>query len=279
MSLFRRSTPLERHTLRGQDVWVKRDDLFARPPAPPLGKLRGARDLLGKLHRAGVRLVGCWDTRISALGQGIAICARDLPGMRVIAAYPAIPGQPVPEALKIAGFLGAEILPVRAGRITISFAEARRYVKERGGVMLPFGLDCAESVAAVQREAASIPDEAILGGTAVVSCGSGVTLAGLIRGLGYRPSRYVGVSSGRSVTMIESCLRKYGNVPANLRLIPANYPYTRQPTILCPFPSHPNYDLKAWGYVRRNLRRLPKPILFWNVGALAMEPTILRSRR
>jgi 1-aminocyclopropane-1-carboxylate deaminase/D-cysteine desulfhydrase-like pyridoxal-dependent ACC family enzyme len=278
MSLFRRSTPLEKHALGKEEVWVKRDDLFARPPAPPLGKLRGARHLLGKLHRRGVRLVGCWDTRISALGQGIAICARDLRGMRVIAAYPAIPGQPIPEALRVAGLLGAEILPVRAGRITISFAEARRYVEARGGVMLPFGLDCVESVAAVLREARRIPDEAILGGTAVVSCGSGVTLAGLIQGLGSRPSRYVGVSSGRSVRMIESCLRKYVKIPTHLRIIPANYPYTKELTILCPFPSHPNYDLKAWDYLRRNLRRLPKPILFWNVGALTTGATVLTSK-
>jgi hypothetical protein len=48
---------------------VKRDDLFAEWPAPPLGKLRGALPLVKKLYANGVRLVGCWDTRISALGH------------------------------------------------------------------------------------------------------------------------------------------------------------------------------------------------------------------
>jgi len=268
MVVFRRSTPLERHSIGRGEAWVKRDDLFARWPAPPLGKLRGARTLLRRLYGEGVRLVGCWDTRISALGQGIAVCARELPGLRVLVAYPATRGSMVPEPLRIASELGAEVLPVRAGRISISFAEARRRVESRGGVLLPFGLDCIESVAAIQKESAKIPDQAVQGGTVVVSCGSGVTLAGLIRGLGHRPSRYIGVSSGRSVGMIERCLSKYvENCLDNVDIIPAEHAYAEELAISCPFPSHPNYDQKAWDFLQRNFRSLRTPILFWNVGA------------
>lgn len=268
MAVFRRSTPLERYRIEGGEAWVKRDDLFARWPAPPLGKLRGARSLLRRLSREGVRLIGCWDTRISALGQGIAVCARELPGLRVIVAYPASQGSSIPEPLQIASQLGAEVLPVRAGRISISFAEARQHVEERGGFMLPFGLDCIESVAAIQEEATKIPDHAVYAGTVIVSCGSGVTLAGLVRGLGHRASRYIGVSSGRSVRMIERCLSKYvENCFDKLHIVPAGHAYTKELNIPCPFPSHPNYDQKAWDFLQRNFRLLRKPILFWNVGA------------
>jgi Pyridoxal-phosphate dependent enzyme len=266
---FRRNTPLERYRVGRIDVWVKRDDLFARWPAPPLGKLRGARILLKRLYRENVRLVGCWDTRISALGQGLTVCARSFPGLKVIVAYPAIRGSALPAPVRIAEELGAEVLPVRAGRISISFAEARRHIEGRGGVLLPFGLDCIESVTAIQREAARLPDEAVRGGTVIVSCGSGVTLAGLIRGLSPRVTRFIGVSSGRSVAMIERCLSKYG--AKNLKdfqIVPAKSAYAAELTIGCPFPSHPNYDLKAWDYLQRNIHSFGKPVLFWNVGAL-----------
>lgn len=268
MVVFRTATPLERYSVGKGEAWVKRDDLFAKWPAPPLGKLRGARTLLRRIYREGVRLVGCWDTRISALGQGIAVCASELPSLRVIVAYPDSRGSMIPEPLQIARELGAEVLPVKAARVSISFAEARQRVEDRGGVLLPFGLDCMESVAAIQEEAAKIPDQAIYGGTVVVSCGSGVTLAGLISGLGHRPSRYIGVSSGRSVGMIQRCLSKYVEYCLDyVDIIPANYAYAEQPAISCPFPSHPNYDLKAWDYLQRNFRSLRRPILFWNVGA------------
>jgi 1-aminocyclopropane-1-carboxylate deaminase/D-cysteine desulfhydrase-like pyridoxal-dependent ACC family enzyme len=273
MSFFRSSTPLEQYLLDNGHVWVKRDDLFARWPAPPLGKLRGARALLRELYRDGVRLVGCWDTRISALGQGITICARELPGLKVIVAYPASRGSEIPDPLRVASQFGAKILPVRAGRITISFADARKRVEASGGVLLPFGLDCIQSVSAIEREAARIPDSAVSGGTVVVSCGSGVTLAGLLRGLGARPSRYIGVSCGRSIGMIQRCLSKYvENCLDVVELIPPVHSYSKQLALSCPFPTHPNYDLKAWAFLRENFRSLRAPVFFWNVGAIGHGP-------
>jgi hypothetical protein len=99
--------------------------LYAAPPAPPLAKLRGAMSLLARLYSEGFRLVGCWDTRISALGQGIAACCTTFPDMKVIVAYPKIKGSDTPEPIVKASKLGGEVLPVVAGRITISFAGAK----------------------------------------------------------------------------------------------------------------------------------------------------------
>jgi hypothetical protein len=44
-------------------------------------------------------------------------------------------------------------------------------------------------------------------------------------------------------------------------------PYYLAPDIPCPFPTHPNYDLKAWGYLVEHIDELKEPILFWNIGA------------
>jgi 1-aminocyclopropane-1-carboxylate deaminase/D-cysteine desulfhydrase-like pyridoxal-dependent ACC family enzyme len=201
------------------------------------------------------------------LGQGITACARQFSNMRVIAAYPASKGSVVPEALRIANQLGAEILPVRAGRVTISFAAARREVERRGGIMLPFGLECYESVEAVARQAATLPSEAVDGGTVVVSCGSGVTLAGLVLGLDARPFRYIGVSSGRSISAIKRCLLKYNASLDRVTLVPPQTAYAKPWDGPVPFPSHSHYDKKAWAHLRKRIASLRHPILFWNVGA------------
>src|SRR5260370_42096062 len=209
--LFVDDTPIEGYCLAGRSVYVKRDAVYAAPPAPPLAKLRGAMSLLTRLYSDGVRLVGCWDTRISALGQGIAACCSAFPGMKTIVAYPKIKGSAEPVPIVRAKELGGEVLPVIAGRITISFAAARREVVGRGGTMLPFGLECPESVESVAQAAATVPPHYTSGGTVVVSAGSGVTLAGLIRGLRGRALRFVGGSSGGSGCFVHRVLSRSGN--------------------------------------------------------------------
>lgn len=267
-NLFRERTPVEDHEVAGRLVRVKREDLYGVPPAPPLGKLRGLRRLLRRLHGEECRLVGCWDTRVSRLGQGVAAACQELPGLACLVSYPHRKGDEPPEPIRRAAELGAEVWPAPAGRITISFARARDQVNARGGVMLPFGLECPEAVLGVEEEAATVPREMVEGGSLVVCCGSGVTLAGLLRGLPVLPRRIVGLSSGRSVDAIAACLRRHGAPsPEGLELRPALLPYSVALADPCPFPTHPHYDLKAWRLLGELLPELPDPVLFWNVGA------------
>ncbi len=247
---------------------VKRDDLFGQYPAPPLGKLRGLLVVLDQLHHDGVRLIGCWDTRISRLSQGVAVLAHQYPGLKCIVSYPTKVGQPLPEAIRIASAFAAEIHPVRGNFPSIAFAQAKRYVEARGGRMLPFGLECLEAVNAISKEARTVPVSSCRNGTIVLSCGSGVTLAGIIKGLPANPSRIVALSSGRSVDRIRRTVERYvGPMPKYVDILPARMPYDRQPNIACPFPTHPNYDLKAWALLKEELSCLDEPILFWNIGA------------
>lgn len=266
--LFQEHTPVNCYVVEGRAIHVKRDDLYGRPPAPPLAKLRGLRVVLSRLYDDGVRLTGCWDTRVSKLGQGLAACCAEFPGMRCIVSYPVKKGEPQPDAVRAAAELGAEVYPVPGARITICLAQARRYVHGRGGFMLPFGLECAEAVEGVRRESATVPAELLRGGTLVVCCGSGVTLAGLLLGLRVLPRRIVGVSSGRSPANIRACLKRYlQSLPEGLELRAADVPYSVALSSPCPFPAHPHYDLKAWKFLLDNLREFPEPILFWNIGA------------
>jgi 1-aminocyclopropane-1-carboxylate deaminase/D-cysteine desulfhydrase-like pyridoxal-dependent ACC family enzyme len=268
VTLYREHTPIEEHGLSGRRVFVKRDDLYGVPPAPPLAKLRGLRRVLQREYDRGTRLVGCWDTRVSKLGQGVAAACRGYPGMRCLLAFPARSGEDPPPQLVDARALGAALLPLRPNHIDICVGQARREVTARGGVMLPFGLECQEAVDAVAEEALRTPEECTVSGTLVVCCGSGVTLSGLLKALGAGPARVVGISSGRSIERIARCVRRYvRELPATLQLVPASMPYGAVGSAACPFPAHGNYDLKAWQHLQEHIQDYPDPILFWNIGA------------
>lgn len=265
---FRDHTPIECYEIRGRKIHVKRDDLYGIPPAPSLAKLRGLRPLLHRLYASGERAVGCWDTGVSRLGQGLATAARELAGLHTIVCFPGHSDTPLPPAVAEAQALGAELRRFRPNRIAICLVQAKRFLADRGGQLLPFGLECEEAVAAVEDEASRLPHELVSGSTIVVCCGSGVTLAGILRGLPTPPGRIIGYSAGRSVSQIERCLRRFVEpLPACLELHPAQFPYRLALVHECPFPSHPNYDLKAWRHLVNNLDSYPEPILFWNVGA------------
>ncbi len=134
--------------------------------------------------------------------------------------------------------------------------------------MIPFGMDCPESITAIAAEAKTVPSSLLDGGTVVVSCGSGVTLAGLLRGLNPMPRCIIGISAGRSLAKLRRCISKYVPIECpNVTLIEASIPYDSAPALKCPFPAHPNYDLKAWKYLVEHIDCLKPPILFWNIGA------------
>lgn len=267
-TLALKSTPIETHCLSQRCVLVKRDDLCSSPPAPPLGKLRGLQPILERLVAAGHKTIGCWDTRVSKLGIGLAAFARQFSGVKAIVCYPHLQNGTVPETIKMADSLGAEIVGMRGNHVSICFAQASKTVEGKGGVMLPFGLECEESVNAIAAEAATVPRGMLRNGTVVVSCGSAVTLSGLIKGLYPKPRRIIGISSGRSVSKLRQCLHRFiGNVPDNVTLVPASIPYNDVPNQTCPFPTHANYDLKAWHYLAENINSIASPVLFWNIGA------------
>jgi 1-aminocyclopropane-1-carboxylate deaminase/D-cysteine desulfhydrase-like pyridoxal-dependent ACC family enzyme len=265
---FNENTPIEIHTVSTNHIYVKREDLYGQFPAPPLGKLRGLRSLLNKYNKNGITTVGCWDTRVSKLGQGLAVCVKEFYGMRAIVSFPKINNAKTPESITQAAALGAEIYPVPGGRINICYSISRKYLESLGGIILPFGLECSESVEAIKREAQKTPIDYIKNGTLVACCGSGVTLAGIILGLPIKPKKIIGISSGRSKKNILKCLNKYiPSLPNSLEIIESMIPYNTALPFACPFPCHPNYDLKAWKYLVENINKIDSPILFWNIGA------------
>lgn len=267
-SLLRDRTPVRAYRIGRKIVHVKRDDLFGRHPAPPLGKLRGLVPVLERLHASGQRLVGCWDTRISQLGHGLAVLASRFDGMRTVVVYPAARDGREPENVALARQYGAVVVPDRGNVPLVAWGRARKLVQQLGGSILPFGLECAEAVEAVAAEFRRVRPSLYERGTIVVSAGSGVTVSGILRGVRAKPRRVIAVSAGRSVQLITQTIRRQvGDVPHELVVLPAKRRYADPGQIECPFPCHPNYDLKAWEELVNGARQLPTPLFFWNVGA------------
>jgi 1-aminocyclopropane-1-carboxylate deaminase/D-cysteine desulfhydrase-like pyridoxal-dependent ACC family enzyme len=197
-NIFEENTPIEEYFIDRRKIFVKRDDLYGRAPAPPLGKLRGLRRLVDGLTAKGICVFGCWDTHFSKLGQGVAALCATQPNLKAIVSYPISKKRDVPPAIVEAERLGAMLLPVPSNHVAICYAQARKRIEALGGYMLPFGLECVESVDSISEVAAIVDDRFYANGTIVLSCGSGVTIAGLINGLRARPKKLIGISSGRS---------------------------------------------------------------------------------
>lgn len=274
MSYILHNTAIEPYIINGHTIYVKREDLSTRPPLPPLAKLRGANVLLENLHSRGIRLVGGIDTRHSKSGQGIAAICAEL-GMGCTIGYPEN-GEGPPEQLRIAQQLGAELYPLRPNYIRILYYQMKRYVEQKGGYMLPFGIACVESVKAVAEEAKTVPEDLLIG-SLVICVGTGTMLAGIILGVKRLPE-IIGISSGISTHHQMKTIRRLlleanisplrlSELAKKLTLFPPIMPYARICNIETPFPSHGNYDKKVWWWLCNNIYSLKPPILFWNIGA------------
>jgi len=288
--MLRANTPVEEYLWHGKRAFEKREDLCAEPPMPPLAKLRGIEIHVERLVQAGWMRIGNLDTRVSKSGQGVAaICNAYFPQVSVFLGFPRRKTDGVfwmPASLRAAKEQRAIIWPMPAARLSIMWHRMKKSIEICGGIMLPHGMPFNETVIAVADEAASLPME-VQGGTVVCCTGTGTSLAGVCCGLDILPQRIVGVSAGKDVwqqrTRIEQALLDFKSdkalaVLARLQLVPPLMGYYEVPTyndaedavssyFPCPFPCHPNYDLKAWLWLDQNIADLPEPILFWNVGA------------
>lgn len=116
------STPIEVHSVSGRRVLVKRDDLCCEPPVPPLGKLRGLDVIVSSLPASGRRTIGCWGSRVSNVGVGLAAAMRDVRRGRAVLCYPQLKNEPIPETVRLAEALGADIVPMRGNHVSICYA-------------------------------------------------------------------------------------------------------------------------------------------------------------
>jgi hypothetical protein len=153
--------------------------------------------------------------------------------------------------------LGARIVPVRPGYLSVVQARAREHAKRNGARLVPFGADLPEAIACIAAAAGATgidPDEVWC------AAGSGV-LARALAAAWPRAQRHV-VQVGRELRSGDVAGAKIHCYPKSFAAIAAIRP---------PFPSDPHYDAKAWEMLAARPRDQigASRIVFWNVAGPA----------
>lgn len=156
--------------------------------------------------------------------------------------------RPHPRALE-AKRVGAKVMQVSPGYLTVVQARAREYCNRTGAMLAPFGVNLPAAIDRIAEAALMTgiePDE--------VWCasGSGVLARGLAKA--WPSARRHVVQVGRELSIDEV---------AGAKIHEAGLPFSKALKQRPPFPSCPHYDAKAWQICKA--RHGAGLILFWNV--------------
>jgi 1-aminocyclopropane-1-carboxylate deaminase/D-cysteine desulfhydrase-like pyridoxal-dependent ACC family enzyme len=197
-------------------IWLKRDDLFE------YAGVRGGK----------VRTCLALAKRDSYLKGLVTAGARTSPQCNIVASIAQNLGVPCrvhtpsgPLGLEVceAHNKGAEVVQHRPGYNSVIVARARQDAWVRGWINIPFGMECDEAVVQTERQVVNLPPEAL---RIVVPVGSGMSLAGILCGMGRRADNrpVIGVVMGADP---RRRLDAYGpwNWQTRVSLIPAGVPY------------------------------------------------------
>lgn len=168
------STPIEPHG----GFMVKRDDLFEVAGSRG-GKARSCWALARRLVAEGAEGLVTAGARQSPQVEIVSLIAKKL-GVKCAVVVPAGEDTSTTESALAAG---AEVVRVKAGRNTVIKARARELAAERAWGEIPFGMECSDAVEQTSSEVRSLLELPVLPVRIVVPVGSGMSAAGILRGL------------------------------------------------------------------------------------------------
>ena len=259
-------TPVTYHDNLG--LYVKHEEL-CNPGGPHFSKMRGVEAWVASRPEP---VIGVLDTNHSQGGHAVARACHEL-GKQCRLYYPVRKNErdaPLKPQQQAARALGAELIPLQAGRSSVLYHQAKKLV-DRDGIMIPNALKLHESVSetAAEVDRTLIPPDI---SAVLISASSGTIAAGVIRGLADACVMTV-VHMGYSRS--ESAVRRYLDTMAECgtskgaTIIDEGYSYAdaarmdfEPPDFAC----NKYYDLKAYRWwVREGQARFGKCLL-WNVG-------------
>lgn len=277
-----------RVTQEHEGLWVKHEEECC-PGGPNFSKTRGVWTHVA--HRMG-RVIGVLDTVHSQGGWAVArACA--LQGRRCVEFYPvrkADTGKPLGTVQENCRRLGADTLPLPAGRSAVLYHRARAALRETHGddsYMMPNALKLPETVSETADEVArtTLPPDL---DTVIISASSGTIAAGLLRGLrrmGWSGMLVVHMGYSRPLGAVMRYLEAAASLPLLMggsrvvasagdvvvRLVDEGYAYADEargvPGCFIPtWPCNTHYDLKVLSWWARGGHRDCGRTLLWNVG-------------
>lgn len=270
------NTPIETYEHKLGRYYVKREDLSCPPPGPPFSKVRGLMRVLEKEKAAGTKVIGYTETSISMAGWGIAWGCHQL-GLKAVIFDPQYKETPglLKKHRKEWAKWGAKTIPISAGRAKVNYYIGKKVLKEQfpNSKMFALGIPFQETIEETVLEAERSDISKFK--SVVVNVGSGTIAAGVLRA--FKDIHVYGVlgRTGNLLRKRDEIIKKSGLLvggffgkAVKFRLIDPGWAYTERCTFPTPFPCHPYYDAKAFLWMLSNLFILPKPILFWNIGAM-----------
>lgn len=151
--------------------------------------------------------------------------------------------------------LGAEVVPVRPGYLSVVQARAKDYAKASGARLMPFGVDLPEAIT-------RLADAALATGLDAqeIWCAAGSGVLARALALAWPRARRHVVQVGRE-------LQPKDVAGATIHVYPRLFADVAK--VLPPFPSDPHYDAKAWETM--TARKGPGRVVFWNVAGPAQH--------
>jgi len=272
------NTPIEEYKIKDRSVFVKRDDLMGDgTELPPWGKLEAIQAILKSdlIDRSkpitSLTVSGSWS------GWALSQLTKEM-GIEYYMSYP--DAKTIPESYKnmVEGF-GAKLLPLRPNMMKIVYHEMVNESKKRKFQCLPYAFNCdvfIESLAKrVQNEMEFIEDNYII--NLVVSGGSGVTPAAVMKGFGFKQGfdsiqvhKYARVITVSSIKTVKKVLLDYDVYSLDkVKVIKSRYDYyNMMESYETPFPCNQYWDKKAWHWLEKNIDSIDGGILFWNLGGI-----------
>lgn len=276
------NTPVEKYEVDGVPLWVKREDLCCIHPGPSFSKARG---VYAHMQSRPESVIGVLDTFHSKAGWCVSWIGMEL-GKKVVNYWPKYKADDLnpdhPEYDKphlrfqqsMAVGLGAELIPLKAGRSAILYHQAKRHLRDNypDSYLMPNALKLSESVTENAAEAERTLWQMPPGGTVVISISSGTVASGVMKGLVNKGDYAFVLHMGydRSETAVRNYINEMAGQQLEFELINEHYSYAdRAPEKpKAPFPCNPYYDAKAYNWLNKPgvMRSLQQPVIFWNIG-------------
>lgn len=285
------STPVEDHREQW-GLWVKREDLCCPPPGPPFSKMRG---VMAHVADRPEKVIGVLDTSHSQAGHAVSYACREL-GKTCVNFFPVRKADRLeggwPKSLapqqRAALDLGANMVPLQAGRSAILFHQAKKALPEfawdEPTYMMPNALKLPEMIEETRREARAT-FAARRYDTVLIACSSATIGAGVLAGWmdarvageaeqPYPPHFIFHMGYDRPVRAVRDYIaRMSGVVDTGSEVIVEGYGYAdkARPGPTPSWPCNEFYDLKAfrwWARMDHDRRQAlyPGDTLLWNIG-------------
>lgn len=265
----------ELHLIDNIPVIVSREDLAFSPPLAPNAKTYALIEIIKREAANGYKTMVMFTKKQQGTPYAIGfpyICAEF--NVKPIIAYPATGKHPLPDFIQKLLYTEnpprCEFVQLHPNMISINVNQAKQIAEDHQGYFIPFGMDDALGVEAYAKHF-EIPANIK---TVVMATMTGMTLAGAILNAQRKHisnelkdfPKFIGVSCGRPTDNVLLSMKKYITLPTFDKL--QLYDYGRAPMLVAdtPFPLHPDYEAKAWFWLKQHIKELDQPVYFINVG-------------